>query len=432
MSILDRDSLQASSLADLHAIASELSIDSFRRLRKAELIDAILERQSGAAPTAGEGEAEDVPEDVPEAVPEAVLEAEELAEAVQEEVRARDEDDTSGPTRRRRSRRSGRGRGAGEDAAEPARGEDTGRAEPEGEDVVEGVVEVLAGGSGFVRINPPEPSDDDVYISAAQVRRCELVSGDRVSGPRRPPRRSERFASLVRVETVNGRPAGEVADGTRFEDRPAMFPAEALLVDSSDDGIRAITAVAPLGRGSRVTIVGPPQSGKTEALRRLAAALAAEPELELWLVLAGARPEEIPEWQSGPVVPASAVGLSASLDAQSQAVEGVVEQARRVAARGGHAAVLIDSLDHVHDHVARKTLASARRIADGGSLTVIATASRPVGGETTVIGLDLAQAASGNHPAVSPALSWTMHAERLVGDRQAEKLAKARARALHG
>src|SRR5579859_5468508 len=108
MSILDRDSLQASSLADLHAIASELSIDSFRRLRKAELIDAILERQSGAAPTAGEGEAEDVPE----AVPEAVLEAEELAEAVQEEVRARDEDDTSGPTRRRRSRRSGRGRGA--------------------------------------------------------------------------------------------------------------------------------------------------------------------------------------------------------------------------------------------------------------------------------------------------------------------------------
>lgn len=438
MSILDRDSLQASTLADLHAIASELSIDSFRRLRKAELIDAILERQGGAVPAREE-------RPLPDSQEEHLPDAEEPAEAVKEDVRARDEGDAPEPSRRRRGRRSGRGRAAGEESTEPAGGEAAapgGEAAPgeeaaapgeaEGDQVVEGVVEVLAGGSGFVRVSPPEPSDEDVYISAAQVRRCELVSGDRVSGPRRPPRRSERFASLVRVETVNGRPAGEVADGTRFEDRTAMFPSESLLADSSDAAIRAITAVAPLGRGSRVTIVGPAQSGKTEALRHLAAGLAAESGLEVWLVLAGVRPEEIPEWQSGPVAPASAVGLSGSPDAQSQAVEAVVEQGRRVAARGSHAAVLIDSLDHLHEHVARKTLASARRIAEGGSLTVIATASRPVGGETTVIGLDVAQAAGGNHPAVSPALSWTMHAEQLVGDKQAEKLAKARARALHG
>src|SRR3954453_22739836 len=84
--------------------------------------------------------------------------------------------------------------------------------------VVEGTVELLANGSGFMRVPPPEPTDDDVYISAAQVKRCELVAGDRISGPMRTPRRSERFPSLVRVDTINGRPAEEVAEGTRFED----------------------------------------------------------------------------------------------------------------------------------------------------------------------------------------------------------------------
>ena len=102
-------------------------------------------------------------------------------------------------------------------------------ADDDGEDkVAEGVVELLANGSGFVRLAPPEPTDDDVYVSAAQVKRCELVSGDRVSGPVRAPRRSERFPSLVRVDTINGRPADEVAEGTRFEDLPAAFPDRAL------------------------------------------------------------------------------------------------------------------------------------------------------------------------------------------------------------
>ena len=86
-------------------------------------------------------------------------------------------------------------------AAEPARDLDS----------VEGVVELLANGSGFVRVHGPESSEDDVYISAAQVRRCELVSGDRVSGPVRTPRRSERYPSLVRVDTINGAPADSVA-----------------------------------------------------------------------------------------------------------------------------------------------------------------------------------------------------------------------------
>jgi transcription termination factor Rho len=210
MSVMERGALEDSPLADLHTIASELSIDGYRRLRREKLIDAILERQGGSP---GEGDI--------------VAPAEEQDE----------EDEGAGRSRRRRGRRGGRGRGAGaqaeddqpeeQQAEEPKpravkREETKPDSEPAPEDtVVEGEVELLPNGSAFLRVSPPEPSDEDVYISAAQVKRCELISGDRVAGPRRPPRRSERFASLYRIDVVNGRPAAELADGVRFDELPA-------------------------------------------------------------------------------------------------------------------------------------------------------------------------------------------------------------------
>lgn len=410
MSVLDRASLEQSPLADLHAIASELSLDGYRRLRKDELIDAILERQGGA-----DGQA-----------------SAEAADAEQEEP----------SSRRRRGRRGGRSRAGKEsgtaeekDEAEPPaeapaeteqveqteeapdrpRGSRRGGQEPPDEDVVEGVVELLPNGSGFLRVAPPEPSDDDIYVSAAQVRRCELVSGDRVAGPRRAPRRSERFASLVRVDTINGQPAAEVADSTRYDDLPAVFPSERMPLEPGDLTITAIAELAPIGMGSRVTIVGEAQSGKTEVLRRLAALLAGREELQLWLVLAGVRPEEVSEWRGGPIEPVVALTLSASAEAQGQAVDGVVEQARRIAARGANTVVLIDTLEVVPVQAARRAMASARKLADGGSLTVIATAPAPIGGETTVISMDASLARTCQFPAIDPAGTWTMRRESLAG-----------------
>jgi transcription termination factor Rho len=418
MSILDRASLEESPLADLHTIASELSIDGYRRLRKAEIIDRILERQGGA------DEATPAGEDAPDVI------HDELTVEVGEELRAHDEGQPA--ARRRRGRRGGRGRGAGRDDAPAgeegsADGARDGGPREEGpeeiehelsqdseDEIVEGVVELLPNGSGFVRVEPPEPSDHDVYISAAQVKRCELVSGDRVAGPRRAARRSERFASLSRVDTINGRPAAEVADGAHFDDLPAAFASERFHLDSEDPTVKAIAELAPIGRGSRVSIVGPAQAGKTEALRRLAVELSRDQELQLWVALAGVRPEEIPEWTSGPVPPTAVASLAASPDAQAQAVEGVVEQARRMAARGVHAVVLIDTLAGINSYTAQKALAAARKIVDGGSLTVIATASEPLGGETTVIALDPRSAAAGEFPAVDRAGTWTMRAELLV------------------
>ena len=118
-------------------------------------------------------------------------------------------------------------------------------------------------------------------------------------------------------------------------------------------------------------------------------------------VLAGVRPKEITEWRGGPVEPVTATSFAASPDAQAGAIERAVETAKRIAARGGDAVVLIDRLDDAAPGAARRTMAAARDIVDGGSLTSIATASdKPVGGETTVIALDERLTSTGRFPAV--------------------------------
>jgi transcription termination factor Rho len=411
MTVLHRDALEASPLADLHAIASELGIDGFRRLRKAELIDRILRDTDTDTDTDSDGDGD--------ANGSAVIE-----EVVDE---AAAEDDAR--PKRRRGSRGGRGRGrddADRDSGEADEADDG----PERRDeTIEGVVELLGNGSGFVRVSPPEPSDGDVYISAAQVRRCELVSGDRVSGPVRKPRRSERYPSLVRVDTINGAPAEEVAEGTPYDELPCTFPSVRLELGSDDPTLKAIEWLTPIGRGSRVVITGGALAGKTETLRRLAGALSGVDGLELSLVLTGVRPEEAADWKSGPVAPAASLTLAAGADAQGQAIERAIETAQRIAARGGHAVVLVDTLDGVAPAVARRALAAARAIVDGGSLTVIATASSTLGGETTVIGLDATRTAARNFPALDLRASGILRPELLVGDAGADAIAAARAEA---
>jgi transcription termination factor Rho len=436
MTVLDRSELKASPLADLHVIADEIGLEGFRRLRKADLIDAILGEKS--------------PRDSEDESGQDGRPGREANGGSSEEA-----SDGRSSLRRSRSSRSRRGataakvKDAEEDAHEPARdlapaqsraqraqGE-RGRGErserqTESERVAEGVVEVLGNGSAFLRVDPPEPSDGDVYVSAAQVRRCELVSGDRVGGPIRAPRRSERYPSLVRVEKVNGEPVESVAEATRYEDLPVCYPSERLAFGSEDTTLKAIEWLTPLGRGSRAVIVGAAHSGKTETLRLILGALAGREGLELTLVLVGVRPEEVAEWQQGPVSPTATLTFAASAEAQGRVLEAVLETPKRIAARGGDAVVLIDGLDGLHPHTARKALAGARNLAEGGSLTVIATASRPFGGETTVIALDVARTSTGRLPALDLFSSGTLKAELLVGEDGAEAIVHARATAAEG
>jgi transcription termination factor Rho len=466
--VLERSELDASPLADLHAIADQIGLDGFRRLRKADLIDVILERSGGDGRGAG----------TPESTPAKERGADARSTSAKEQSAGAgeegDEEREARPARRRRPTRR-RAKAAGEQEGESAGGESGGertreeepskraargrdrsretRASGAGrfgdaseasvspigprsdhraaeERIAEGVVELLGNGSAFLRVSPPEASDEDVYISAAQVRRCELVSGDRVSGPVRTPRQSERYPSLARVDTINGAPADSVAEGTRYEDLAVAYPSERLELDPQDPTLGAIEWLTPIGRGSRATIVGEARSGKTEALRRLLGALAGREGLEVMLVLGGVRPEEIAAWREGPVAPAAALDLGASADLQAQTVEHVVDTAKRVAARGGHVVVLIDTLDHLPQHAARRILAGARNLVEGGSLTLIATATRPLGGESTVIALDVALTSTGRIPALDLAASGVVRPELLVGEDGAAAITKARASAL--
>ena len=482
MSVLTRSALEASPLADLHTIASEIGIDGFRRLRKADLIDRIIGQQGGedavaeavaeadadapaAAGSTNGAEADEAPkrrsrggrggrtrrkaEDDDEGVdaPEAVTEVEDVAEiddviatedqVVEEEIEAEEAEE-----RPRRRTRGGRGRDRDRDRddeaprAERAERDRGGRAERDDRDadredrLVEGTIELLANGSGFVRVTPPEASDDDVYVSAAQVRRCELVSGDQVAGPVREPRRSERYPSLVRIDTINGRPADEVAEGTHFDDLPCTLPTERLALGSEDATLKAIEWLTPIGKGSRVTIIGEAHAGKSEALKRLAGALKGVEGLEVHVVLAAVRPEECAEWRAGDLEPVAALSIGASADAQTQAVERAIDTAKRITARGGDVVILIDGIDGLPPHAARRALAAARNVVDGGSLTIVATAAEPVGGETTIIALDRTLTRTNRFPALDLVNSGTLRPELLVGDAGADAIAQARAQSL--
>ena len=407
MTVLERSELEASPLADLHAIADQLGLDGFRRLRKGDLIDAILTHEGADA-----GEA-----DAPEP---------EEPRGRRGAAARRRRDGSRSTARSRRPERSAAAQADVEEQPEPDREDGAGGERP----VAEGVVELLGNGSAFLRVHPPEASDEDVYISAAQVRRCELVSGDRVSGPLRTPRRSERYPSLVRVETINGDPAESVSDGARYEDLPVAYPSARLVLGVADQTLEAIEWLTPLGLGSRAMIVGAARSGKTETARAILAAVAGRDDLAVTQLLLGVRPEEIARAQEGPVAPAAALTFAASADVQGQALERAVEEARRVAVRGGDALLLIDCLDGVHTHAARKALASARNLRDAGSLTIVATAARPFGGESTVIALDVALTSTGRRPILDLLGSGTLKPELLVGEDGARAIAQARATAL--
>ncbi len=402
MSVFSRDALEGSPLADLHAIASELGIDGYRRMRKADLVKAIIIDQGG----------DPGPDPEPEPVDDDAGD-----EAAEKPARSRSRRSGSsssrsggregGSSRGGSSSRSEGGRSGGRGGSRSERGSDGSETE------VEGTLEVLGNGSAFVRVKPPGQSDDDVYVSAAQVRRCELKSGDKVAGPARPARRSERYPSLVRVVTINGSSADEVSVGTPFDKLEAGFPTQKIGFSSRSSTLKAIASSAPFGRGSRVSVVGPFASGRSTTLRMLAAELAAIEDVELSVVLAGARPEERAEWVAAGIEPAAFETLTASADSQAKAIDRTIESARKVTAKGGHSAVVIDSIDDLDAHAARKVLGAARNVPGAGSLTVIAASREPFGGETTLIYLASQDGGKIGDPAVDKAKSKTLRSNLL-------------------
>jgi transcription termination factor Rho len=233
------------------------------------------------------------------------------------------------------------------------------------EEIATGVLDVLANGSGFLRLDATGQSRGDVYVSPAQIRRCELRAGDEVSGPVRPPRRNERHPSLIRVETVNGADAEPPEERPWFGDLTPVFPSERLSAPAAFDA-------APFGKGSRVAVSGPPGAGASTLLLDVARTLSERhSDLNLQVVLAGVRPEEVGPWTASGAAVAGG-SFERSPEAQAQAAELAVERAKRLVERGGHAAVVIDALDALPQSVRRRVFGAARATEEGGTLTIVA------------------------------------------------------------
>jgi transcription termination factor Rho len=407
MPVLDRKELEESPLADLHAIASELGVEGYRRLRRDDLIDAL----------AGDGGAPAKPKPKPRSRTRAKKTEDAPASAPADSGDRDDDSDDGEPPRRRRARRGRQQRrDAGADASPKAsdRDEEPEQAdEPEDEaetEVREGVLDILPNGSGFMRPDAFAHSRDDVYVSPAQIRRCELRAGDQIEGPVRSPRRNERHPSLVRVDKVNGGDAEQPAERLRFEDLTPVFASQAL---TAPDGLDA----TPFGRGSRIAVGGPPGSGITTLLRRIVLGLrAAHEDIDVVVVLAGVRPEEVTEWKRDSAVTVAGGGFDRPVDEQAQAADSAVERGKRAAEAGRHSVVVIDSLDALPPAAARRVFGAARATEEAGTLTVIAStgmAGEPLRQATTRIVLEPGETGSGPQPPRLGPASGTLRADLL-------------------
>ena len=267
----------------------------------------------------------------------------------------------------------------------------------------EGVLEVLPDGFGFLR--SPEysylPCPDDIYVSPAQIRRFGLRDGHIVQGTIRPPKESERYFALLRVDAVNGEAPDKLNDITPFEDLTPLHPEERFILETESSGIemRIVDLVTPIGMGQRGLIVAQPRTGKTILLQKMANSITTNsPDVKVIVLLIDERPEEVTDFRRN--TPDSVEVIASTFDEQSsrhvQVCDMVIEKARRMVEFGQHVVILLDSitrmarayntemphsgkiltggLDSNALQKPKKFFGSARAIEGGGSLTILATA----------------------------------------------------------
>lgn len=406
---MSKADLESRHLAQLHALAAEAGVPRYRLLPREELIEELLVRGADGSDRGGEG-----------------------AEAPRAEPR---------PRRGRRRRREG---------AEHPRAEREERKEPSTEEGrrVSGVLDVVRAGHGFLRLDGLEEQEGDVYISASQIRRCELRPGDRVEGPAREPRRGERHRALIRVELVNGAPP-EAEERTAFEDLTPVPPTRRLPIEppAEDFLTRAADLLAPLAYGQRILVVAEPRSGRTTLLRGLVSAITAAPAPPAIVVLlADERPEEVTAWKrhaEGADIAAASADLGAA--EQTRLADLAVSGAKRRVEAGEDVVLVIDSLTRLArafgDPSQIKPIFGAGRELEeegSGSLTVIATVLRGTEDgdgateavattENATIALDAGLARAGIFPAIDPSRTSAAGEEALRDDEELAAVRRLRA-----
>ena len=283
------------------------------------------------------------------------------------------------------------------DGERPAKREYSREERPE----VEGILEIQEENNfGFLRFSNFLTSDKDIYVSPTQIRRFNLKTGDKIRGITRLPKEGERFGALLYVLTVNGDEPGAAIRRPDFEDLTPVFPYQRLRLEdgTKDLSMRLIDLVAPIGKGQRGLIVAPPKAGKTVLLKKVANAIEKNyPEVELIVLLVDERPEEVTDMKrslvSGEVIYSTFDELPAH---HVKVAEMVLARAQRLVEHGKDVVILLDSmtrlaraynmvvpasgrtlsggLDPGALHRPKKFFGAARKMEEGGSITILATA----------------------------------------------------------
>ena len=269
----------------------------------------------------------------------------------------------------------------------------------EEDEIVEGILEVLPDGYGFLRGENYLSTPKDVYISPVQIRRFKLDKGDKIKGIARLPKEGEKFPALIYVGEVNGEAPEKAYRRTKFDDLIPIYPNERIKLETSSNeySMRIIDLMCPIGKGQRGMIVAPPKVGKTTLLKKIANSISINnPEIELIVLLIDERPEEVTDMRrsiKGDVIYSTFDELP---EHHVKVAEMVLERAKRLTAQKKDVVILLDSITRLARaynlvvpssgktlsggfdpsalHKPKKFFGAARNIENGGSLTILATA----------------------------------------------------------
>jgi transcription termination factor Rho len=387
----DRAALGTKLLPELQAIAQSLGVDGAAKLRKAGLIDAIVEAGGNGAPSpgaaatadAGNGGASTATSDPADTNggegAETRADRPDRTSAAQRPDRdgGRDAADRGdgerggdgprdrggdrggdrGPdTRGDRGDRDSDGRRRRPSREERRRQRDERRQREEAQIAEEmanapsqeGILDMLPEGYGFLRTSGYLPGPDDIYVSVGQIRKHALRKGDVVSGKARRARENEKYPALLAVDTVNGVAPEKALSRPQFDKLTPLFPDERFRLENAPTAVseRIIDMVAPIGKGQRGMVVSPPKAGKTTILKQIAnGIIASAPDTHVMVLLVDERPEEVTDWQR--TVSAAEVVYSTfdkPTDQHIQVTELVLERAKRLAEQGQDVAIILDSL----------------------------------------------------------------------------------------
>lgn len=261
-----------------------------------------------------------------------------------------------------------------------------------------GVLDIVQEGIGFLRSDHLLPGSDDVYVSQSQIRRFGLRTGDMVIGQVRPPKETERYFGLLRVEAVNGLDPEAAKRRPNFESLTPIFPNKMLVLETKSDilGTRLLDLIAPIGRGQRGLIVSPPKAGKTTILKQIANGVTINyNDVHLMVTLIGERPEEVTDMDRSVEAEVVAATFDDPVQNQVRVAEMALERAKRLVEGGKDVVILLDGItrltraynltvppsgrtlsggiDPAALYPPKRFFGAARNIEEGGSLTIIAT-----------------------------------------------------------